>query len=151
RDLAVRAGARHRALPRREPRDRDPRRRGPAPDPAPQAGVAGSAAHHRADPGRGRARRARPRRPRRGCLGVAAERRHTRDMRRVQEFVDRQVLVAFTTGTVQGLLEAVGDDGSLLIRQGRTPIWVPLGQVRYVTLAEEPGEPESLEEDESLT
>lgn len=72
-------------------------------------------------------------------------------MRRVQEFVDRQVLVAFTTGTVTGLLEAVGDDGSLLIRQGRMPVWVPLGQVRYVTLADEPPfEPES-DDEESLT
>jgi hypothetical protein len=59
-------------------------------------------------------------------------------MRRVQEFVDRMVLVAFTTGTVTGILEAVGDDGSLLLRQERTPIWVPLGQVRYVTLADDP-------------
>ena len=71
-------------------------------------------------------------------------------MRRVQEFVDRQVLVAFTTGSVQGLLEAVGDDGSLLIRQGRTPIWVPLGQVRYVTLAEDPPLPDD-EDTDSLT
>jgi hypothetical protein len=71
-------------------------------------------------------------------------------MRRVQEFVDRQVVVAFTAGTLEGLLEAVGDDGSLLIRQGKTPVWVPLGQVRYVTLAEEPRDPET-EDDESLS
>jgi hypothetical protein len=54
-----------------------------------------------------------------------------------REFVDRLVQVMFTTGGVTGVLEAVGEDGSLLLRQGRTPIWVPLAQVRYVTLAED--------------
>ena len=64
-------------------------------------------------------------------------------MRRVQEFVDRLVQVVFANGSVTAILEAVSDDGSLLLKQGRTPIWVPLGQVRYVTLVDEPAvEPE---------
>ena len=67
-------------------------------------------------------------------------------MRRVQEFVDRVVQVAFSNGAVTGVLEAVGDDGSLLLRQGRTPIWVPLGQVRYVTLVDEPQAESDLDE-----
>jgi len=70
-------------------------------------------------------------------------------MRRVNDFVDRLVQVAFTTGAVTGVLESVGDDGSLLLRQGRSPIWVPLNQVRYVTLVDEPtAEPDP---DEPLT
>jgi hypothetical protein len=65
-------------------------------------------------------------------------------MRRPQtEFIDRLVQVVFTSGSITALLENVGEDGSLYLRQGRTPIWVPLAQVRYVTLAEEPkAEPE---------
>ena len=61
------------------------------------------------------------------------------------ELVDRDVQVVFTNGTLIGTLESVGDDGSLYLRQGRTPVWVPLSQVRYVTLAEEvvpPDEPD---------
>jgi hypothetical protein len=66
-------------------------------------------------------------------------------MRRPQlELVDRLVQVVFTNGTLVATLEAVGDDGSLWLRQGRTPVWVPLTQVRYVTLAEDlpPREPD---------
>jgi hypothetical protein len=72
-------------------------------------------------------------------------------MRRPQlELVDRLVQVVFTNGTLVATLEAVGDDGSLWLRQGRTPVWVPLAQVRYVTLAEDvpPREPDP---EESLT
>jgi hypothetical protein len=54
------------------------------------------------------------------------------------EFVDRLVQVVFANGSVTAILENVGEDGSLYLRQGRTPIWVPLAQVRYVTLADEP-------------
>jgi hypothetical protein len=53
------------------------------------------------------------------------------------DFVDRVVQVSFTTGAVTGVLEFVEEDGSLLIRQGRMPVWIPLSQVRYVTLMEE--------------
>jgi hypothetical protein len=53
------------------------------------------------------------------------------------EFIDRLVQVVFTTGSITAVLENVGEDGSLYLKQGRTPIWVPLTQVRYVTLAEE--------------
>jgi len=67
-------------------------------------------------------------------------------MRRLNDFVERLVQVAFTTGMVTGVLEAVGDDGSLLLRQGRTPVWVPLSQVRYVTLVDEPATPEAADE-----
>ena len=56
------------------------------------------------------------------------------------------VQVAFTTGMITGVLEAVGEDGSLLLRQGRTPVWVPLSQVRYVTLVDEPTAPDEPEE-----
>ncbi len=70
-------------------------------------------------------------------------------MRRVGDFLDRLVQVSFTNGAITGILEAVGDDGSLLLRQGRTPIWVPLGQVRYVTPVEEPTV--EAEPDEPLT
>ncbi len=60
-------------------------------------------------------------------------------MRRPQtEFIDRLVQVVFANGSLTALLENVGEDGTLLLRQGRNPIWVPLAQVRYVTLAEEP-------------
>jgi hypothetical protein len=60
-------------------------------------------------------------------------------MRKPQlELIDRMVQVVFTTGSLVAVLEKVGeDDGSLFLRQGRTPIWVPLSQVRYVTLAED--------------
>lgn len=58
------------------------------------------------------------------------------------EFIDRLVQVVFTTGSITAVLENVGDDGSLWLRQGRTPIWVPLTQVRYVSLTETPPEPE---------
>jgi hypothetical protein len=72
-------------------------------------------------------------------------------MRRPQlEFIDRMVQVVFTSGSVMGVLENVGDDGSLYLRQGRTPIWVPLAQVRYVTLAED-RPPETEREDDTLT
>lgn len=72
-------------------------------------------------------------------------------MRKPQiELIDRLVSVVFTSGSITAILEAVGEeDGSLLLRQGRTPIWVPLSQVRYVTLAEERPEPE--EPEDSLT
>jgi hypothetical protein len=65
-------------------------------------------------------------------------------MRKPQsEFLDRLVQVVFTNGSLTAMLEKVGeDDGSLYLRQGRTPIWVPLAQVRYVTLAEDPPPPE---------
>jgi hypothetical protein len=59
-------------------------------------------------------------------------------MRKLQlEFLDRHVQVSLTSGAVTGLLEAVDEDGSLLLRQGRQPVWIPLGQVRYVALLEE--------------
>jgi len=59
-------------------------------------------------------------------------------MRKLQaEFVDRMVQVSLTAGAVTGILEAVDEDGSLLLRQGRMPVWVPLSQVRYVALYEE--------------
>lgn len=75
---------------------------------------------------------------------------HTFGMRRPQlEFIDRLVQVMFTSGSVIAVLENVGDDGSLYLRQGRSPIWVPLAQVRYVTLAEDP-RPETVP-DEPLT
>ena len=70
-------------------------------------------------------------------------------MRRLNDFIERLVQVAFTTGMVTGVLEAIDEDGSLLLRQGRTPVWVPLTQVRYVTLVEEPAAP--AEPDEPLT
>lgn len=71
-------------------------------------------------------------------------------MRKPQlEFMDRVVQVVFTTGSVIGTLEAVGDDGSLLLRQGPAPVWVPLAQVRYVTLAD--ALPPPTEPDEPLT
>jgi hypothetical protein len=72
-------------------------------------------------------------------------------MRKPQtELIDRMVQVVFTNGTITAVLEKVGeDDGSLFLRQGRTPIWVPLAQVRYVTLAEEA--PPVEEPDEELT
>jgi hypothetical protein len=53
-----------------------------------------------------------------------------------QEFLDREIQVVFTSGTLIGTLEAVAEDGSLWVKQGRTPVWVPLAQVKYVTLAE---------------
>jgi hypothetical protein len=60
-------------------------------------------------------------------------------VRRPQEqFIDKAVNVVFVEGVVSGLLEAVGDDGSLLLRQGQRIVWVPLSQVRYVTLADLP-------------
>jgi hypothetical protein len=60
-------------------------------------------------------------------------------MRRPQDqFLDKTVNVVFAEGVVTGVLEAIGDDGSLLLRQGPRPVWVPLHQVRYVTLAEVP-------------
>jgi hypothetical protein len=49
------------------------------------------------------------------------------------QFLDREVRVELTRGAIIGTLEAVGDDGSLLIRQGPTPVWIPLHQVRWVT------------------
>jgi hypothetical protein len=59
-------------------------------------------------------------------------------MRKLQlEFLDRMVQVSFTAGAVTGVLEAVEEDGSMLLRQGRMPLWVPLAQVRYVALVEE--------------
>ncbi len=60
-------------------------------------------------------------------------------MRKPQlEFLDRLVQVVFTTGSLTAVLEKVGeDDGSLYLRQGRTPIWVPVNNVRYMTLADE--------------
>jgi len=68
------------------------------------------------------------------------------NMRKPQaEFLERMVQVVFTSGSLTAVLEKVGeDDGSLYLRQGRTPIWVPLTQVRYVTLADDlpPHEPE---------
>jgi hypothetical protein len=73
-------------------------------------------------------------------------------MRKPQlELIDRMVQVVFTTGSLTAVLEKVGeDDGSLFLRQGRTPIWVPLAQVRYVTLAEDPP-PEPDVSDEPIT
>ncbi len=65
------------------------------------------------------------------------------------EFIDRLVQVVFTNGSITAVLENVGEDGSLYLRQGRTPIWVPLTQIRYLTLADTP-EPEPEPED-SLT
>jgi hypothetical protein len=72
-------------------------------------------------------------------------------MRKPQlELIDRLVQVVFTTGSLTAVLEKVGeDDGSLYLRQGRTPIWVPLSQVRYVTLAEDL-QPASEEPEEPL-
>ncbi len=68
-------------------------------------------------------------------------------MRRPQtEFIDRLVQVVFTNGSLTAVLESVGEDGSLFLRQGYAPIWVPLSQVRYVTLAEEPKPPSEPEE-----
>jgi hypothetical protein len=69
-------------------------------------------------------------------------------MRRVHDFVDRMVQVVFANGSVTALLEAVAEDGSLFLKQGRTPIWVPLGQVRYVTLLD--GPPTEADPDDSL-
>jgi hypothetical protein len=67
------------------------------------------------------------------------------------ELIDRLVQVVFTTGSLTAVLESVGDDGSLYLKQGRTPIWVPLAQVRYVTLAEDrPPEPEPESEPDDL-
>jgi hypothetical protein len=72
-------------------------------------------------------------------------------MRRPQlEFVDRLVQVVFTTGSVTAILEAVGDDGSLYLRQGRTPIWVPLTQVRYMTLVDV-GDADEASPDDTIT
>ncbi len=67
------------------------------------------------------------------------------------EFVDRMVQISFTAGAVAGILETVEEDGSLLLRQGRMPVWVPLSQVRYVAILEDrpPREPE--EPEESIT
>ncbi len=60
-------------------------------------------------------------------------------MRRPQEqFLDKAVNVVFVEGVVTGVLEAVGDDGSLLLRQDQRSVWIPLHQVRYVTLADMP-------------
>jgi hypothetical protein len=68
-------------------------------------------------------------------------------MRKLQlEFIDRMVQVSFTAGTVTGVLEAVEEDGSMLLRQGRSPIWVPTSQVRYVALLEERPPPDELDE-----
>ncbi len=66
-------------------------------------------------------------------------------MRKPQlEFLDRLVQVVFTTGSLTAVLEKVGeDDGSLYLRQGRTPIWVPVNNVRYMTLADDVLPPES--------
>jgi hypothetical protein len=72
-------------------------------------------------------------------------------MRKPQlEFLDRTVQVVFSSGSVTAVLENVGEDGSLYLRQGRTPIWVPLWQVRYVTLAEERAVEPEADADESL-
>ena len=50
------------------------------------------------------------------------------------QFLDRMVQVTFGGGgNITGVLESVGDDGSLLIRQGKRPVWIPLHQVRYVS------------------
>jgi len=57
-------------------------------------------------------------------------------MRLQDQFVGREVHVVFVQGTITGTLEAVGDDGSLLVRQGPAPVWIPLGQVRYVMLVD---------------
>lgn len=71
-------------------------------------------------------------------------------MRKPQmEFIDRVVQVVFTSGSITAVLESVGEDGSLFLRQGRAPIWVPLTQVRYVTLTESPRPQEP--DDETIT
>jgi hypothetical protein len=60
-------------------------------------------------------------------------------VRRPQDqFLDKEVHVVFNQGSVNGVLEAVGDDGSLFIRQGARAVWIPLYQVRYVMLADQP-------------
>jgi hypothetical protein len=73
-------------------------------------------------------------------------------MRRPQmEFIDRLVQVVFTNGSITAVLENVGEDGSLYLKQGKTPIWVPLAQVRYVTLADDRQEPQEELPEESIT
>ena len=61
------------------------------------------------------------------------------------EFIDKMIRVVFAEGGLVGVLESVGEDGSLYIRQGRVPVWVPVHQIRYVTLLEPEGPPEEEE------